>query len=444
MQDRTKNYLHYAKELLNLALPMILGSLGIILIGAGDVYIAAKHSTESLASISIANSLTSVVFMFGMGLLVSVSPILSNVRGQKKSAKKYFYPTLRFAFASSFLTTLAIIGLLPFVDYCGFEAKLIPDIKEYIFIISFSTFGGFLHFALKEFLQTYEIVFFPNLVTVVSIFVNLVLNWIFVFGWGILPPMGVKGLAIASVLVRLFMGLSVLFFCLYKFSFKNYQPKKYYANIVKIGLPISFAVSIEFLAINGMTLLLGRVAGLYAAAQNIVIIIISTAYMVPLAISNAIAIKVGFANGAKNILDIKKYAFSGVAVCTVFMAICGAFCAIFPRQLVSLFTQDVELIKIIVPVMMLVGCFQVFDGLQVALGGIAKGIKKTKFIFLSNLVGYWLVGFPVGAYFSFHLGQYLFGFWIGFILAPIMIAITLICVLIYEYKKLTKLQAKGL
>ena len=240
------------------------------------------------------------------------------------------------------------------------------------------------------------------------------------------------------------MGLSVLAFCLYKFSFKNYQPKKYYANIVKIGLPISFAVSIEFLAINGMTLLLGRVAGLYAAAQNIVIIIISTAYMVPLAISNAIAIKVGFANGAQNILDIKKYALSGVVVCTVFMAVCGAFCAIFPKQLASLFTQDVELIKIIVPVMMLVGCFQVFDGLQVALGGIAKGIKKTKFIFLSNFVGYWLVGFPVGAYLSFHFGQYLFGFWIGFILAPIMIAATLICVLIYEYKKLTRLPSKGL
>lgn len=88
---------YYAKELLNIALPIIMGNLGFILIGAGDVLIAAKHSTDTLAAISIANAIISVILTFGIGLIASVSPILSNIRGERKSAKKYFFPTIRFS-----------------------------------------------------------------------------------------------------------------------------------------------------------------------------------------------------------------------------------------------------------------------------------------------------------------------------------------------------------
>lgn len=88
---------HYAKELLNIALPIIMGNLGFILIGAGDVLIAGRHSTDTLAAISIATAITNCIQTFGIGLIASVSPLLSNYRGERKSAKKYFYPTIRFS-----------------------------------------------------------------------------------------------------------------------------------------------------------------------------------------------------------------------------------------------------------------------------------------------------------------------------------------------------------
>jgi len=436
MLNKLKDYSYYAKELLALAMPMMMGSIGIILIGAGDVFVAAKYSTDALASISLANSITSIIFVFGIGLLVSVSPILSNVRGQKKSAKKYFYPTIRFAMVSALIATLLIWSVIPLIDHFGFEAKLVPNMKEFIFIIAFSTFGGYLHAALKEFLQAYEIVFFPNLMTVCGIFLNLLLNFIFVFGWGIIPPLGVKGLAISSLLVRIIMGAAVLIYCLYNFNMVNHKPKGYYKDMLRVGLPISFAILIEFLAINGMTILMGRVSGIYAAAQNIINIITNTAYMIPMAIANAIAVKVGFANGEKNILNLKNYSIVGIFICVVFMLLCGILYAIFPRQLAGIFTNDTKLIATIAPVMVLVGLFQVFDGLQVSLGGIAKGIKKTKAIFSSNLIGYWVVGFPIGAFMAFEFQMYLVGFWIGFVTAPIVISLVLIYVLLKEYRRI--------
>ena len=86
-------------------------------------------------------------------------------------------------------------------------------IKEYMFITAFATFGGYLHAALKEFLQAFEIVLVPNLVTVFSVFLNIALNLILVFGLGPVPSMGAVGLAWASFIVRYFMGLFLLFYC---------------------------------------------------------------------------------------------------------------------------------------------------------------------------------------------------------------------------------------
>jgi MATE family multidrug resistance protein len=167
---------HYAKELMNIALPIIIGNLGFILIGAGDVLIAGRHSTDTLAAISIATAITNCIQTFGIGLIASVSPLLSNFRGEKKSAKKYFFPTIRFAMILGVIIMFAVLAFIPLVDLMKFEAHLVPMIKEYMFVTAFATFGGYLHAAVKEYLQSFEIVMFPNLLTVFAVFLNVILK----------------------------------------------------------------------------------------------------------------------------------------------------------------------------------------------------------------------------------------------------------------------------
>ena len=82
----------YIKDILNIAFPIMLGNLGFILIGVGDVIVAGRHSTETLASVSIATAIINCIVMIGIGILSSLSAILSNYRGEGKSAEKYFYP----------------------------------------------------------------------------------------------------------------------------------------------------------------------------------------------------------------------------------------------------------------------------------------------------------------------------------------------------------------
>lgn len=427
---------HYAKELLNIALPIIMGNLGFILIGAGDVLIAGRHSTDTLAAISIATAITNCIMTFGIGLIASVSPILSNIRGEKKSAKKYFFPTIRFAMLLAVIVMFLTLGFIPVVDYMHFEAKLVPDIKMYMFITAFSTFGAYLHASLKEFLQAFEIVVFPNLVTVICVFLNVILNLILVFGFGPIPSLGALGLAIASFIVRYFMGLALLFYCLGFMKFRDYHDKYYYRNLVKIGLPISLAILVEFIAFNSVAIFMGRVSGVYAAAQNLVCTLTTVSFMVPLAISNAIAVKVGFSNGAKHYNDLKNYSVIGILMSVGFM-ICSAmvFCT-FPDFLVGLFTKDAVLVRICVPVLYVLSIFQIFDGLQVALAGIYKGIKKTKIVLVANFVAYWLIAIPFGYRLAFIKGYSLIGFWYGLAFAGIALCILMLVMLSRYFKRL--------
>lgn len=430
----SSNIKHYVRELLNIALPIIMGNLGFILIGAGDVLIAGRHSTDTLAAISIATAITNCIMTFGIGLIASVSPILSNIRGERKSAKKYFFPTLRFSMILAVVVMFFVLAFIPLTDYMGFEEKLIPDIKMYMLITAFSTFGAYLHAALKEYLQAFEIVFFPNLITFICVFLNVILNLILVFGFGPIPSLGAVGLAVASFTVRYFMGLALLFYCLGLMKFRDYRDKHYYKNLMKVGLPISLAILVEFIAFNSVAIFMGRVSGVYAAAQNLVCTLTTVSFMVPLAISNAIAVKVGFANGARHYADLKNYSVIGILMCVGFM-ICSAmvFCS-FPGFLVGLFTKDAVLVRISVPVLYILAMFQIFDGLQVALAGIYKGIKKTKIVLAANFVGYWLVSIPLGYWLALKKGYNLVGFWYGLAFAAIVLC-TLMLGMLFRYFK---------
>src|SRR5574344_2894888 len=119
-----KKYINYIKELFTLSWPLVMGNLGVVLIGAGSVFVAAKYSTEALAAISIANSVINCIIMFGMGLLSAISPVLANIRGKKGQIKKYFVSTVEFSIFLGFLSMIVTLLSIPFVEKIGFDPTL--------------------------------------------------------------------------------------------------------------------------------------------------------------------------------------------------------------------------------------------------------------------------------------------------------------------------------
>jgi len=432
------DYKKYFTSLLSISTPLIIGNIAHILIGTVDVLVAARHSVDTLAAISISNAIMMCLFIVGIGLMSGITPVISNYLGSSHPSKKYLLTTINYALILATIFCLITIGFTPLIDFAGFEPHLTPAIKEYMIVVSFSYFGAYLHFALKEFLQAYEVLAFPNALSVIAIFMNLFFNIIFVFGFGPIPAMGTVGLAVATVFVRSIMGLALLLYCFKSIKRKLKFDKIYIKQLLKVGYPISIALLLEFCAFNSITVIMGRLSGLFAAAQSVVMTITSMTFMVPLAISNAIAIKVGFANGARNYIDLKKYSIAGCTLTFSFMFVCAVVMFLFPKQIISLITQDAELLKICIPVIIIAAIFQIFDGLQIAFGGILKGLKKTLFVSTAIILGYWVLGLPMGAIFAFKFNMQLSGFWIGLAIAILAMAIfmgSVICVMLKKLRK---------
>lgn len=406
-------YKHYFIELMILSIPLLVGNLGHTLIGATDIFVVSKYNIESLAAISIANSILFTIFILGIGIQAAISIILSNKRGKKEGIKKYLLSNLVFsAFVAAIFTLICYMSSFV-IDKLSFEPWLVPLIKDYIKIVSFSMFGMFIYQGIKEFLLAYEIVNFPNMILLGAVVVNLIMDFILVLGCGIIPAMGTKGAAFATFGVRSLMGLVLLIYVFRFIDFKEKLDFSFMKQVVRIGTPIGLALMIEFLAFNIITVLVGREAGILSATHSILITISSLTFTVPLSIATAVSIKVSYNYGAKKAKEIKNYSYMGLFMGVSFMAFCSLILALFPSELVRIFTDNEEVLKIAMPIVILAAMYQVFDGFQVITGGILKGFKLTNVVTASVLIGYWLVGMPVAYILVWHHGYSLRGYWIG-------------------------------
>lgn len=435
----------YFFEICAIAAPLIVGNLGHTLTGAVDVFVAAKYSVDALAAIAIANSIFFTVTMLGIGFLIAISIVLSNYRGAKQHTKRYFMDGVVLSQILALITCAVLLGITYFVPMFGFEAHLVKDIQVYLFVTSFSVFGMYLFQGIKEFLLAHEIVNFPNYLLICSVLLNLVLNWVFVFGCGFIPAMGVLGLSVATLLVRIILGLAMVVYT-WNIIRKSNNIKQeyqidYVKNILKVGFPIGIGFLIEFFGFNIVTLELGRHSSVLAAAHNILITLVDAAFMIPLAISSAIAIKVGFYNGAKNYGEIRNFGIVGVIMCLAFMIFASIMFAIMPDIFIGIFTKDKALYNAAIPVVSLFVFYEIIDGLQISLGGILKGLKMTKQVTLAVLFGYWAIGLPIGFYLAYAHSMPLKGFWLGLFVAGLFISFV---ELIFVLRKMRRLKREYL
>lgn len=437
--EKLNSYKKYFTDIINLSVPLIVGNLGQVLIGATDVFIAAKHSTNTLAAISIANSIIFCILIMGMGLMSAISIQMSNMRGNRKPTKKFLITVLNYSMLLAVIFCTICLLMVPLIPKMGFDPILVPMIKEYVFICAFSLFGMYLYQCLREFLMAYEIVKFPNLILVIALILNFVLAYSLVFGLGPIPGLGVIGLALAAFIVRMLMGLILLVYCFDLIHFKNPFDTNLIKQLLKIGYPIGIAMFLEFLGFNLITILVGREAGILAATHNIGVTITSSAYVIPMSISAAIAIKVGYFNGAKNLTEIKRYSLSGTMMSVIFMAFCSVLLLFYPKPIFEIFTSNKEMLALGLPTLHIAAFYLMFDGLQVSLSGILKGLKMTKVASVSLIAGYWLFGQPFGYYLAYHYHMSLRGFWIGLATSFLFMSIIFLVVIHRKFAKLKKL-----
>lgn len=417
------------KQILLFAVPIIFGQIGLMLIGTGDMIIAGKYSRECLAAIGLAISILNPIQISLLGLQFSIGPILAQKRGQGENIEDTYWTIFYYSLIVSLVS--GIISLISYliVDHLNYSPELTSIIKSYILVTAFSSFGICIYQGVKEFYQSQEKTFAANITAIGAAVFNLGCNYALVFGaWGF-PELKEIGLAWASLIGRILMA-AVLFTMSYKF-WKTSKKVDWslMKQFFKVGSPVAAMLFFEIMAFCSVTLFVGRFSEDQIAANNLALNIGSLAFMIPLSLSSAVSVKVGHAYGEKNFSLIRIFSQVSLFIAVVFAIMMGLCFYLFPQAVISFYTTDAEVIEWGKRLLFWVACFQLFDGLQVTLSGILRGLSVTRPSSIAIFIGYWIIGIPLGYYLGFHSGMEAQGFWIGLAISLAVVAMMLSVVL---------------
>jgi MATE family multidrug resistance protein len=426
------------KELLLFSLPIIVGHVGMMLIGTGDMMIAGRYSRECLAAIGLAISIANPIMLLGLGVQFALSPLLAQKRGAGESIDDYFWTTIAISLFQGIVATILTYLSVYLVPYLGYSEGLNKIISDYLIILAPSMIVLCLYQGVKEFFQCQEKTIAANVIALVAAALNVALNYGFVFGKFGLPELKEPGLAWASLVLRVFMGAALFLVAIRSWKSKTKIDLTFCKDVFKLGTPIAISIFFEVMAFCSVTLFVGKFAEIQTAANNIVLNYASLAFMIPMSLASAVAVKVGHAYGEKNYQNIRTYSLVSLMTALSFTAMMGLITYHLPEPILSTYSSDLEVLHWGRKLIFWVACFQIFDGAQVTLAGILRGLSVTRASSVGIFIGYWVIGIPLGYWLGFYKGLEAQGFWMGLALSLALVALTLGMILKLKMKALIR------
>ncbi len=419
-----------------LAGPAIATQVGTMLMGVVDTLMVSRVSVEALSAASIGNAWTSMTLFCSMGIILGIDPIVSQAHGARDGSRAALALQRGIVLALAISLPVALLFVLTerFLLLMGQNPALAQAAHAYVLVQLPSIPCFLVYSSLRQYLQGRTIVRPAMWVMVAANLVNVVANWVLIFGHLGFPALGLLGAGIATSAVRVFLLLGLLaWIALARLHAGAWRPWSRDAiewsglrKVLSLGLPIWLQLSLEIWAFAGSTLLSGYLGVAALAGHTIVLNLASLSFMMPLGISIAASTRVGNLIGADDPAGVRRASRVAIVMGGLVMALAGAVFIAFRRELALLYTAEPAVVAICVWVLPVAAAFQVFDGVQVVACGILRGMGRTRPAALANFVGYWLFALPFGAWLAFGLDMGLVGVWWGLAAGLALVAAALV------------------
>jgi MATE family multidrug resistance protein len=411
------------RALISLAVPVVTVQLGLMMMGVVDTIMVGHLSARALAAVALGSTYVIATSSFGMGALMALDPLVAQAvgSGDTRAVIRALQRGLIMALLLAIPTTLVLVPGRLLLTWLGQPAEIIPIAAGYAHICIPSVFAYFLFIALRQSLQAMEQVRPIVLVIIAANLVNVLLNWLLVFGKLGFPSLGALGSAWATTASRWLMAAGLVLAARNQLVplLRRLDPDVLLLRplwrMIRIGAPIGGHFLLEFMAFAVIALLMGWLGTLEMAAHQVALHLAALTYMVPLGVSAAAAVRVGHAVGRDDQAGIQRSALASLLCGTAFMTITAVLFLSLPGLLAALFTSAVELRLLAAALIPIAGFFQVFDGLQVVAAGILRGLGDTHTPMVVGLLGFWLIGFPVSYGLGFGLEWGATGLWWGLV-----------------------------
>ncbi|WP_420850963.1 MATE family efflux transporter [Pseudidiomarina sediminum] len=443
--NRTKSMPHpdhwwgESKKLFRLTGPILIAQLTQMLMNVVDTVMAGRISATDLAAVSVGGSIwfPSTLLVFGISL--ALAPVISHFDGANKR-NKVANITQQGFYAAAFgsLLCLAVILCAPLIlNAMDVEDAFRTITLDYLSYLIWAIPALVLYMVLRNFCEGLSHTVPSLVIGVLGLLVNIPANYILINGKFGAPALGGAGCGLATAIVLWVMALGMLVYVMWTKRFKTIGLfNKWFKPdwddiwyIIRIGFPIATAIFFEVSLFAAAALVIAPLGATVVASHQIALNISSLVYMVPLSLSMAVTLRVGFALGAGNpanaMLSHKLATIYGMT----FAAVNGLIMWLGGAWLASLYTNDQMVIQVAATLMGLAAIFTLSDTFQAVAMGTLRGYKDTKVVMLITFVSYWPFGLTAGILLSRtdYLGPQMgaAGMWVGFIIGLTIAAVLL-------------------
>lgn len=426
--------------MLRLAAPMALTELGWLAMTFVDTIMVGRlpDSASAIGAVSLGGTLFYTIGLFGSGIMLGMDTLVAQAygAGRLEDCHRSMWNALYLACVFSPVLMIAVLALLPLFPRFGLEAALVAQTVPFLKALVWSTLPLALYFALRRYLQAMGIVKPVVFALISANLVNLLGNWALVYGhWGA-PALGVPGSGWSTCISRIYMVLVLALAAVYYDRKRNsglWQASRRLEMwriraLLRLGLPAALQLLLEVSAFATATFLIGRLGAVQLAGHQIALNVASFTYMVPLGIGSAAAIRVGHAIGARDVHGAARAGWMALFFAAGFMACAGIVLFFFARPIARVYTPELAVVSAGATLLLVAAVFQLFDGMQVVATGALRGAGNTRVPMLANLIGYWVIGLPLGALLCFKLKLGAVGMWAGLCLALVVIGLGLLFV----------------
>lgn len=414
-------------HLLRLAMPIVLTQLSQMGMGVADTIMAGRYGAADLAGVALGGNVFWPTLMLLGGVIMAVVPTVSQLHGggRHQESGEVVRQAGWIAFIGGCLLIACYRSAAGFYEWLGVDAQAIPIAAAYLQALSWGTLPMLGYLVLRYLCEGMSWTLPAMVVAFLGLLLKVPLNYAFIYGFGPVPAMGGPGCGWSSVIV-VWLEFLVLALVVVRsrmrvtgvFARLSRPDPREILRLIKLGGPIGLTIFLEFSMFSMMTLLIGRLGVDAVAAHQIASNVGGLAFMIPMALGMAVAIRVGFNTGANDLMAARRSGWIAIAVGFGFAALAAAGLLMGRGLIASLYSTDPAVIAVATQLMIFVAIYQFVDDTQVTAIGALRGFKDTRMPMIIALVAYWAVGLPVGVAFGFGWIDWpglngVRGFWVG-------------------------------
>ena len=437
LQEYTKEFSYNLK----LAYPVIIGMIGHTLVGFVDNAMVGQLGTSKLAAISLGNSFVFLAMSFGIGFSTAITPLIaeSDAKKNKSTTKSILSNGILVCIFLGAVLTIIVLIAKPIIYYMGQSEEVVNLAYPYITLVAISLFPLIIFQSFKQFSDGLSFTKIAMISTVIANLINVVINYILIYGKFGFPKLELVGAGIGTLISRVIMVLIIIYLIksnpkinqyldnLFSLKYSSIITKK----IINLGYPSALQMMFEVgFFISGIWVC-GIIGINYQAANQIALNLSSLTFMVALGLSVAATIRIGNQKGLNDYKNLKRIAISIFLITILIELIFALIFIIFSDLLPWLYLENnnnfdvLETVSLASKLLIIVALFQIFDGIQIVAQGALRGIQDVKIPSMICFLSYIIFGVPVMIYLGLYTNLKATGVWIGFLIGLIIASILL-------------------